>query len=61
MGKSISIFYICVCVYVDCVYMWIVCICGLCARDACNRKLKLKMRYMKDEGYKINTVTICNV
>lgn len=45
-----------------CVYVYVcMCVCGLGARDACNRKLKLKMRYMKDEGYKINTVTICNV
>ena len=56
--------YMCVCVYV----CMCVCVCWVRVlggvRDACvvcNRKLKLKMRCVKDEGYKINTITIYNV
>lgn len=54
--------YICICVCGLGVYlyilMWMVCVGWVCT---CNRKLKLKMRCVKDEGYKINTITIYNV
>ena len=43
-----------------CVGVW-VCGCVDVWVFACNRKLKIKMRYVKDEGYKINTITIYNV
>lgn len=52
----------CVSIYfnVDGACGWCVWMCGWCV-FVCNRKLKIKMRYVKDEGYKINTITIYNV
>jgi hypothetical protein len=45
---------VCVCVYVYmciCVYVSVcVSVCGVCVVCVCNRKLKLKMRCVKDEG-----------
>ena len=51
----------CMCMWVGClsIYFNVDGVCG-CV-DVCNRKLKLKMRCVKDEGYKINTITIYNV
>ena len=67
MGESISIFYTCICVSA-CIVGWMYAWCvmrGWCAwcvmRGWCVLQLKLKMRCVKDEGYKINTITIYNV
>ena len=57
----------CVCVYVwvGCLrVLWVGCMCGAwCVMRVLGGvlQLKLKMRCVKDEGYKINTITIYNV
>jgi hypothetical protein len=52
--------YVCICglgVYVG----WVVCVMRDACAGWCVLQLKLKLRCVKDEGYKINTITIYNV